>query len=222
MLVAAIEKATGKPLNVVIPSDDGDVTIPPLKMNHVDVSQLFDALAGASQKNVNIKNGPFDSTVSINYGFATSANTVADDSIWFFYAHKLNQPSPPPDAISWSFYSLRPYLDRGFTVDDITTAIRTGWQMLGKGQDNAPEPQLSFHKETSLLIAVGNAQQISMVAQALSVLPATTVSVNDIQKIKDDISGLFSNITRLDARLNNPTAKVETLPGTAPGHNTSQ
>src|ERR1044071_3265716 len=49
-LVKAIEKATSKPLNAIIPDDSADVRLPALKMNDVNVSQLFNALEQASQK----------------------------------------------------------------------------------------------------------------------------------------------------------------------------
>ncbi len=40
----------GKPLNVIIPEEDANVGLPPLKMNDVDVNQLFVALGEASRK----------------------------------------------------------------------------------------------------------------------------------------------------------------------------
>ena len=48
--IKAIEKAMGKPLNAIIPTEDADVQLPPLKMNDVDVAQLFKALEAASIK----------------------------------------------------------------------------------------------------------------------------------------------------------------------------
>ena len=43
-LVEAIEKAMGKPLNVIINKEDEDMALPPLKMNDVVMPQLFTAL----------------------------------------------------------------------------------------------------------------------------------------------------------------------------------
>ena len=51
-LVKAIEKATGKPLNAIIPNEDADAKLPPLKMDNVDVVKLFRALELASAKQV--------------------------------------------------------------------------------------------------------------------------------------------------------------------------
>src|SRR6266550_8427784 len=49
-LATAIEKAMGRPLNVIVPDEFADIKLPALKMNGVDVSQLFQALEAASQK----------------------------------------------------------------------------------------------------------------------------------------------------------------------------
>ena len=106
-LVAAIQKAMGRPLNAIVPSDFAGQQLPPLKMKGVDIAQLFQALEQANQTN------------SAIFGFKT-IGTVSDDSVWFFYF--TGQPRTS------NFYLLTPYLDRGLTVDDITTAIQTGWK----------------------------------------------------------------------------------------------
>ena len=61
------------------------------------------------------------------------------------------------------FYPLAPYLERGYTVDDITTAIRTGWKMSGDKET----PTISFHKETKLLIAVGEPDKLEVIDNVL-------------------------------------------------------
>ena len=153
-LVGAIEKAMGKPLNAIIPTEDADLQMPPLKMNDVVTPQLFAALEDASRKTVAVNNGMFGNSYSqfvTDCGFRTADSPILDTSIWYFYVEK---PSLPPVISSQKvcrFYSLTPYLDRGFTVDDITTAIQTGWKMAGV----TPPPELNYHKETKLLIAFG-------------------------------------------------------------------
>ena len=88
---------------------------------------------------------------------------MTDDTIWYFYAEKPAELSPPKEC---RFYSLAPYLDRGMTVDDITTAIKTGAKMLGEGQ----EPAISFHKDTKLLIAVGESGKLQIIDAVLKAL----------------------------------------------------
>ncbi len=175
-LVAAIEKATSKPLNAIIPSEDASLQMPPLKMNDVDVVQLFQALGAASLKqetrNTAINYGGYApnysyTTVNTGYGFKTEGQ-ISDDSIWYFYVQNPPQPqlSPPAPAKTCRFYQLRPYLDSGLTVDDITTAIQTGWKMMG---DTSP-PEISFHKETKLLIAVGAPDKLEIIDDVLKAL----------------------------------------------------
>src|SRR5712671_2577137 len=87
-LVAAIQKASGKPLNAIVPDELADVKIPALKMKNVDVPQLFKALEGASSKMELTKyNNNYQQTHTV-YGFRSNPGTVSDDTIWYFYAEK--------------------------------------------------------------------------------------------------------------------------------------
>ena len=43
-LVKAVEKATGKPLNTVIPDEYADLKIPAVSVKNVTVAQLFEVL----------------------------------------------------------------------------------------------------------------------------------------------------------------------------------
>jgi len=162
-LVAAIKKATGKPLNAVIPDEYADTKLPPLKMDNVDISQLFEALQAASSKLMPRQYGfSGQPDYSPSFGFQTSG-ARADDSVWYFYV-KSPQPSQPAKVCR--FYSLSPYLERGLTVDDITTAIETGWRMLGDKET----PAISFHKDTKLLIAVGDPSKLETIDAVLKAL----------------------------------------------------
>jgi hypothetical protein len=175
MLAKAIEKATGKPLNVVIPPEHAEVKLPPLEMKNVDVQQLFDALQAASMKREAYVTGttysgmlaaPGQSYQVANtaYGFRTQGR-VTDESIWYFFAEKpVGPPLSPPKASR--FYSLAPYIDYGLSVDDITTAIQTGWKMLG----DKDTPNISFHKDTKLLIAVGEPAKLETIDSVLRAL----------------------------------------------------
>ena len=155
-LVAAIAKASGHPLNAIVPSDYADWPLPALKMESVNVAQLFKALELASHKQERIGNTPYSSS----YGFRTESNPSAN-SIWSF-----NVSKPLINEKVCRFYSLAPYLDRGLSVDDITTAIETGWKMMG---DTSP-PTISFHKDTKLLIAVGEESKLETIDAALQAL----------------------------------------------------
>ena len=166
-LVAAIQQAMGRPVNVIIPDDLAQWRLPPLKMNGVDVPQLFRALEQAGKFRETVATGIGSNlTIQSQYGFSTSDNnpaTQTDDTVWFFY---LNGATRMPKVSR--FYLLTPYLAAGLTVDDITTAIQTGWKMRGE----ATPPALSFHKETNLLIAVGEYGGLEAIDGVLKALDA--------------------------------------------------
>jgi hypothetical protein len=164
-LVAAIQKSMGKPLNVIIPDEFADTKIPALKMKNVDVPQLFQAIEAASSKQQYITPSPGSAQYvqTFRYGFRPNTGAVTDDTIWYFHVEK---PIPSVPFKDCRFYSLAPYLDRGLTVDDITTAIKTGAKMLGENQ----EPQISFHKDTKLLIAVGEPSKLQIIDAVLKAL----------------------------------------------------
>jgi hypothetical protein len=170
-LVKAIEKATGKPLNAVIPDDcNSDVRIPEISVRNVTVAQLFEAVTLASKdtRRYNSGMGPMGggwSVMTLTYGFRTEG-TPNENSIWYFYREKLPEASATPPRAACRFYQLSPYLEAGYKVEDITTAIETAWDMLG----TAPHPQMKYHKDTKLLIAVGEADKLQMIDEALGQL----------------------------------------------------
>jgi len=158
-LVAAIQTAQDHPVNVVIPADEADTALPPLKMKQVNVKQLFAALymADTRQRGVTNPTGG-QSYANFGFGFKTeSAEPVTNDTVWYF---KDDRKLFPPVC---EFFLLTPYLSKDLTVDDITTAIQTGCKM-----EAADKPlRLNFHKETGLLIAVGDAAQLRLIDSVL-------------------------------------------------------
>jgi hypothetical protein len=173
-LATAIEKGLGRPLNVIVPDEFADIKLPALKMNGVDVSQLFQALEAGSQKNeayVSADYGrgrpPSYQISRTSYGFRTQGK-ISDDSVWYFSVEKPALPPLAPMAPDkvCRFYSLASYIEHGLTVDDITTAIQTGWKMLGDKET----PAISFHKDTKLLIAVGEPNKLETINSVLGAL----------------------------------------------------
>jgi hypothetical protein len=168
LLVEQIEKATGKPLNVIIPNEDAQEDLPSLKMNNVNVVQLFQALAVASEKTITVptRNGASYGTYNTAFGFETKEKPITDNSIWYFISNKPSLPPTNSTPKICKYYPLEIYLKSGFTVDDITTAIQTGWKMMG---ETSP-PEISFHKETKLLIAVGEPDKLEVIDNVLNAL----------------------------------------------------
>jgi hypothetical protein len=218
-LVAAIEKAMGKPLNVIISEQDADTQLPPLKLYNVNVSELFNALQSASEKVKSyvrssryMGNPPTYENIITAYGFRTNG-TVTDDSIWYFVVTKPTVPPVAPPEKACRFYQLTPYLDSGLTVDDITTAIRSGWDMQGDTADS--RPQISFHKETKLLIAVGEPEKLEVIDNVLKALQPRPQNPN--RDFQDRLEKIINNSAPATPEPLPPYARP--LPGTrAPGH----
>ena len=203
-LVKAIEQAMKKPLNAIIPSEDADIQLPPLKMNDVVTPQLFAALEAASRKTIAVTTGGGFSAYSsfmTGYGFRSADGPITDTSIWYFH---VERPSLPP-VISSSkicrFYSLAPYLNRGFSVDDITTAIQTGWKMAGV----TPLPELNYHKETKLLIAFGEPSQLQTIQDVLNTLPQTQYSLPTLDQ---QVKNLQDQVAQLKQKMAPPPASL--------------
>jgi hypothetical protein len=159
-LVHAIEHASGKPLNMVIPTEAAKTELPPLKMRGVTVSELFQALESASSNTHSrliypLHGGAIDRTAT--YHFSTPA-PIRDESVWSFSSYTSD--SVP----ACRFWQLAPYLEN-YTVDDITTAISTAFKLLGE-----PAPTISFHKDTRLLIAVGQESRLQLIDSVLQQL----------------------------------------------------
>ena len=200
-LVAAIEKATGRPLNAIIPDEDANMKLPPLKLNEITFSQLSDTMRAGSDKQVFLpwrdqNNLPRFQEFQTFYYFRKADNqTTSDDSVWFFYAQKA--PTMPPVEKVCQFYPLALYLSRGFTVDDITTAIQTGWKMAGE----TATPELNYHKETKLLLAYGEPNKLKTIEQVLNALPQTKEDYNGLW---NQVSQLQKQVDQLNKQLNPP------------------
>jgi hypothetical protein len=175
-LVAAIQKAMGIPLNAIVPTEFVDTKLPELKMNNVNVKELFDALEATSLRQEAYISGSYYGggmaspshsyqVAQVTSGFKT-VGAPTDDSIWYFYVQKPAFPPLSQPAKVCRFYALAPFLERGQTVDDITTAIQTGWKMLGD-KDN---PTINYHKDTKLLIAVGEENKLATIDAVLKAL----------------------------------------------------
>jgi len=212
-LVAAIEEAMGKPLNVIINREDADVEIPPLKMNNVVLTQLFTALGETSRKAIAVSNGTFGggySTMTTDYGFRTADNPPSDSSVWCFYCDKPAFPPVVSTGKTCQFYSLAEYLNRGFTVDDITTAIQTGWNLAG----DADVPELKYHKETKLLIAYGAPAKLATIQNVLNTLPSSKMAGAELDALKTNVRDLQGDIHELKTQLQ--LMKQTMAPGAKP------
>ena len=173
-LVKAVEKVTGKPLNAVIPDDCADLKIPAASVKNVTAAQLFEALRLVSKTDrryiivdtLSSEEGRMQRTLT--YGFQTEG-VPNENSIWYFT--KDDDDSGPYTIVGppvCRFYQLSPYLEAGYKVEDVTTAIETGWKMLGITKT----PEITYHKDTKVLIVVGDTDKLKTIDDLLKQLSA--------------------------------------------------
>jgi len=189
--VAAVSKALGKQVNAIIPDEHREVMLPAMKVREVTVVQVFEALEIASDRLIERRTpsgfvGPgMPQPMNVqNYhersGFRTKG-THTEDSIWVFYHEGAPKSPPEPPGkpyVALRFFQLAPYLETGTKVEDITTAIQTGWKMLDDAEqpkplfhNDAEQPKLTFHKDTKLLIVAGPEEKLNIVNEVLQQLP---------------------------------------------------
>jgi hypothetical protein len=174
-LVEVINAELGGTLNVVLPKEAEEVEIPAMRLKDVNVSQVFDALSHISQKQVAyettqmVQQGggfaarPGTQYYNQYYGFRTDG-PITENSVWYFF---LERPSGLQSAKTCKYYQLGAFLTQ-YKIEDITTAIKTGWDMLGvKGES---VPQLKFHQDTKLLVAVGDPAKLFLIDDVLNEL----------------------------------------------------
>ena len=166
-LVTALEKATGESLNVIILDVDANVQLPPFKLKNVRLPELFRVLRAVSTKTEYVpmlNSQGFTSMQSFydSYEFYTLDHNPGSNSVWYFHVDRPGIMVKTQEKVC-RFYQLAPYLEGGLTVNDITTAIKTGWKMMGV----TSSPEVSFHKETKLLIAVGEPDKLDVIDNVL-------------------------------------------------------
>ena len=173
-LIDAIEKQSGIHVNAVIPNEHASYIIPALKMNGVILNDLFLAMKAATVKSVKVLTGAFytDTTGRLREAYQGGTETAGFQNVGLVWYFKWDRPQGPLDSKLklCRYYQLGPYLT-GRKVEDITTAVQTGWKMLG--ETNLPE--LKFHQETAMLIAVGEENQLKLIDNVLEQLRIDSV-----------------------------------------------
>jgi hypothetical protein len=141
------------PLNVIVPDEMRDDFVPQFELYNVNYADVFQALSSLRTPN---------QKKSIWRG--TGNGKGPNELVWVLTSENPPDGSPPPNQSSRVF-QLQSYLSK-YKIEDITTAIQTTWDMLGK----AKGAELKYHKDTALLIAVGGPEQLAVISQVLQAL----------------------------------------------------
>ena len=170
-----IQGATGKPLNLIIPPEFAGAQLPPLTMKNVTVPQLFEAINLACRKVSptvvgylygpgGIPNPRYEDRETA-MGFRSPNAPVTDSTVWHFYRSTPPVVKEPVEAPVCRFFNLDTPLST-YKIEDLTTALQTGYKMLGETNP----PAMTFHKDTKLLIAVGEPGKLKLIEAMLNEL----------------------------------------------------
>jgi hypothetical protein len=103
------------------------------------------------------------------------------------------------------FFDLSKILDEELTIEDVTTAIRTGWTAAAGGKE-PPAEALKFHQESKLLIASGPPQQLESVTNIVRLLeerrrPSKDEQTLTIESLRARIEEMNEQNQRLEKKL---------------------
>lgn len=167
--VEAIKQQSGLSVNVIIPTEYATVDLPSIEVHNVTIPQLFDAITLSSKKTtpiwINESGQRRKVAAESGNGFRSADATPTENSIWYFFSEIPTNDPPPTEMATVQVFQLNDLL-KDYTIDDITTAVKTTWQML----DSEFKPEMKFHSETGLLVTKGTNQQLSMISQVLQQL----------------------------------------------------
>lgn len=144
-LVEALTVASGSKPNVLVPPELADVQIPAFELRSVDVRGVFDSL------NLLWRNSMMWVRSSSGGGGSPNAG------VWVL---SRGQDSRQAKA----FYVG--HLLRKFKIDDVTTAVRSTWELGGR----ASTAELKYHQDTQLLLALGAVDQLNSMSEVLAQL----------------------------------------------------
>lgn len=171
-LVKTISRVQGAKVNAIIPDEHVDVKVPRLQLSHVTVPEVFTALLAANQRLVSAPNfgNPGGTRTAISGFKSTGDGVITTNTIWTYFSDALPEASNPVQNQKLKVFSLSRYLgkpEQGLhSVEDIITAVQTGWKM----QRITPNPELTYHPETKLLMVFGSDAAVALITDVLKQL----------------------------------------------------
>lgn len=128
------------PINVLIPEDLKEIRMPSIQMRKVDARAVFESI-NLMSRNAQVQ-------------WLRSA-----DNVWVLHRmpdQRKNQPFFVGDLLT------------KFKIVDITTAVRTTWEM-GE-EERARKPELKYHEDTQMLVARADKEQLESMSEVLEQL----------------------------------------------------
>lgn len=160
-LIEAISRASGKPVNAIIPDNGRSMQIPAFKVHGVTE---FELLTSLHERNVIwVWNGSNYDGRNLGYSWEPVSSSQKENLIWRMRIEYL--PEIPP-IINVIPVNISEYLSH-YSIEDISTAISLVWNT---AEDIQAKPDIKFHPETQLLIIRGTDSQLQRAREVLKLL----------------------------------------------------
>lgn len=161
-LMHHLSEAIGTVPNVIIAPSMQNVELPEFSLQNVTLADVFQALNNLGDAN---KKGSWQLSGSNEPIWVLNPNQQQNSYGMLQSIDPLTgQPINRAEKNCFIFPVSSVLTE--FTIEDITTAVQTAWTMMG----NEAGAEIKFHKDTELLIAVGNHRQLEVIQQVLKSL----------------------------------------------------
>jgi hypothetical protein len=190
--VVAIQEESGVTPNVILSATASELVIPPVSLRSVSIGNLIMALEGLQEV----------------AGYKIMVVPARDD-LMTVSAIRVREPNP---KMSMAF-DLKSIFERGYSIDDIVTAIETAWKMQAASHD----AELKFHKETNLLLAVGSRDDlrtVEAILETISLSQDREAESETVVALREEIAKVEAMVRELADDLHELRKQVKELGGT--------
>lgn len=183
-LIQMIFEQNQRPANVVLEENVKGVIVPPLQLQGVRMASLAETL---------------------DYSMGSQLDYRKADNLIAFYHRRV-------DAYV-SIYNIQHLIEQedpslAYSLNDVTTAIQTAWQMYDYKQD----PQMKVHEATFLIIVQATKGEHQIVHDVLSRLTkADRRTTDNVRHLKTQVGNLRSELRRLESELKALESKMKAI-----------
>jgi hypothetical protein len=178
-LIAAMGAALGKEVNAVIGDEGAKVKLPEFRVRNATVADIFEALGRISKRSVKVPLGGGSYQQQIVQSQFLRVDNTGDDTLWSFVSNEAEVAEALEKEVlqkrQLQHFQLGEYLSDRLTIEDITTALQTGWEMVGAKE----MPDLKFHPQTGILIVAGDPKLLDQIPDLLKCLPKRKIQTTE-------------------------------------------
>jgi hypothetical protein len=205
--ISAICKV-GDAVNIALAPEAGELAVPPVRLTRVSIDSALSLLDGRRGTHT----GAMIELETDRFG----PDDAGGSPVYIVRGKLLSRQAAPEPAGTSSAWAVSDILASGVKPEDLLTAIEAALAMIGGSAEPA---QLRFHAATGLMIARGNGEQITTIAQIISASRSAAEQrqqepVRQLHAARAEIMKLRTALSAVNVRL-----PVDQTPETPPADN---